>query len=58
MSFIKKYLEQETMNRRNLLFASAYGLVGAAVLVALGPGVARAAITDPTVACSSRTNPY
>ena len=30
MSFIKKYVEQETINRRNLLLAGAYGLGGAA----------------------------
>ena len=60
MSFIKKYLEQETINRRNLLLASAYGLGGAAAAGLMGPGMARAAIADPTIAWSyrNRTNPY
>ncbi len=60
MSFIKKFIEQETINRRNLLLASAYGLGGAAVAGAFGPGVARAAFSDPTIAWSyrNRTNPY
>ncbi|MEM7302362.1 MAG: sugar ABC transporter substrate-binding protein [Pseudomonadota bacterium] len=60
MSFIKKYIEQETINRRNLLLASAYGVGGAAALGVFGSGMARAAISDPTVAWSyrNRTNPY
>ncbi|MEM8915212.1 MAG: sugar ABC transporter substrate-binding protein [Pseudomonadota bacterium] len=60
MSFIKKLIEQETINRRNLLLASAYGLGGAATVGAFGPGVARAAFADPTIAWSyrNRTNPY
>lgn len=60
MSFIKKFIEQETTNRRDLLLASAYGLGGVAALGLMGPGMARAAIADPTIAWSyrNRTNPY
>ncbi|MDT3378276.1 sugar ABC transporter substrate-binding protein [Labrys neptuniae] len=60
MSFIKKFIEQETVNRRNLLLASAYGLGGLAALGALGSGPARAATANPTIAWSyrDRTNPY
>ncbi|WP_299967635.1 sugar ABC transporter substrate-binding protein [uncultured Roseobacter sp.] len=60
MSFIKEYIEKETINRRNLLIASAYGLGGVAATGLLGTGMARAAIADPTVAWSyrNRTNPY
>ncbi|MEM9439146.1 MAG: sugar ABC transporter substrate-binding protein [Pseudomonadota bacterium] len=60
MSFIKKYIEQETINRRNLLLASAYGVGGLAATGLMGPGMARAAIADPTIAWSyrNRTNPY
>ncbi|MBZ9994263.1 sugar ABC transporter substrate-binding protein [Mesorhizobium sp. BH1-1-4] len=59
MSFIKKFIEQETINRRNLLLASAFGLGGAAALRTLGATPARAA-TDPAIAWSyrDRTNPY
>ena len=59
-SFIKKFIDQEKVNRRDLLFASAYGLGGVAAAGLLGPGMARAAIADPTVAWSyrNRTNPY
>lgn len=60
MSFIKKFIEQETINRRNLLLASAMGMGGVAALGMLGSGVARAALKDPTIAWSyrNRTNPY
>ena len=60
MSFIKEYIEKEKMNRRNFLFASAAGLGSVAAVGLLGPGMARAAIADPTVAWSylNRTNPY
>lgn len=60
MSFIKKYIEQEKLNRRNFLFASAAGIGGMAAGGMFGPGMARAAITDPTIAWSyrNRTNPY
>lgn len=48
------------MNRRNFLFASAAGLGSFATAGMFGPGMARAAITDPTIAWSyrNRTNPY
>lgn len=60
MSFIKKFIEQETINRRNFLLASAAGLGSAAIVGALGAGPARAALSNPTVAWSyrNRTNPY
>ena len=60
MSFIKKFIEQETINRRDLLLATAYGLGGVAATGLMGPGMARAAVADPTVAWSyrNRTNPY
>lgn len=60
MSFIKKFIQQEKVNRRDLLLASAFGLGGVAASGLLGPGMARAAIADPTVAWSyrNRTNPY
>lgn len=60
MSFIKKFIDQETVNRRDLLLASAYGLGGVAAAGLMGPGMARAAIADPTIAWSyrNRTNPY
>ncbi|MEM6890803.1 MAG: sugar ABC transporter substrate-binding protein [Pseudomonadota bacterium] len=60
MSFIKKFIAEETINRRNFLLASAYGVGGAAAMGMFGPGIARAAVTDPTIAWSYRnlTNPY
>ena len=60
MSFIKKFIEQEKANRRDLLLASAMGLGGVATMGLLGPRVARAALSDPTIAWSyrNRTNPY
>ena len=60
MSFIKKFIEQEKLNRRNFLLASAYGVGGAAALGVFGAGTARAAMTDPAIAWSyrNRTNPY
>ena len=60
MSFIKKFIEQETINRRDLLFASVYGLGAVAATGLMGPSIARAAFSDPTVAWSyrNRTNPY
>lgn len=60
MSFIKKFIEQEKVNRRNFLFATAAGVGGFAAAGMFGPGVARAAIQDPTIAWSyrNRTNPY
>ncbi len=60
MSFIKKFIEQETASRRDFLLASAMGLGGAAAIGAFGSGVAKAAIENPTIAWSyrNRTNPY
>ncbi|QBL95031.1 hypothetical protein KSAC_28510 [Komagataeibacter saccharivorans] len=60
MSFIKDYIEQQTLNRRNLLLLSAYGLCGAAAATALRPTGARAVTPSPKIAWSyrDRTNPY
>ena len=59
-TFIKNFIERETMNRRNFLLASVCGLGGVAAAGLLGPGMARAALQDPTIAWSyrNRTNPY
>ena len=61
MSFVRKFIEQEKINRRHLLLASAFGIGGAAASGILG-GMARAATTysDPAIAWSyrNRTNPY
>ncbi len=58
MSFIKKFIEQETVNRRNFLLASAAGLGGLAASGMLPRGAAAAG--NPTIAWSyrNRTNPY
>lgn len=58
-TFIKDFIEKETVTRRNFLLAASYGVGGAALASAL-PGMARAAYADPTVAWSyrNRTNPY
>ena len=60
MSFIKKFIEQETLNRRTFLLASAMGAGGVAASTMFKAGPARAAIEDPTIAWSyrDRTNPY
>ncbi len=60
MSFINKFIEQEKVNRRDLLLASAFGLGSAAAAGLMGPGMARAASADPTIAWNyrNRTNPY
>lgn len=61
MSFIKKFIEQEKISRRNLLLASAYGISGAAAMRMFGPTPVQAATyADPTIAWSyrNRTNPY
>ncbi|MDJ0824304.1 MAG: sugar ABC transporter substrate-binding protein [Rhodobacter sp.] len=61
MSFIKKFIEQETVSRRNFLLASAYGVSGAAALRMFGPSPVQAmTFADPTIAWSyrNRTNPY
>lgn len=59
MSFIRNYVERQTLNRRIFLRASAYGLAGLAAGGLMAPGKARAA-TSPTIAWSyrNRTNPY
>jgi ribose transport system substrate-binding protein len=58
MSFIKKFIEAETISRRNFLLATSYG-VGAATAASMFPSMARA-MSGPTVAWSyrNRTNPY
>jgi len=58
MSFIKKFIEAETVSRRSFLLATSYG-VSAAAASSMFPSMARAA-SDPTVAWSyrNRTNPY
>lgn len=60
MSFIKKFIELETISRRNFLLASAFGVGGVAATSMFGPSAARAAVEDPTIAWSyrDRTNPY
>jgi len=60
MPFIKEYIEQKTIDRRNFLLASAAGLGGVAMAGIFGAGPARAAISDPAIAWSyrNRTNPY
>ena len=61
MSFIKKFIEQEKLSRRNFLLASAYGVSGAAAMRMFGPSpVMAATYADPTIAWSyrNRTNPY
>jgi ribose transport system substrate-binding protein len=56
MSFIKSFIERETITRRNLLLAAAYGTAAAATF---GPSRLLAA-DKPTIAWSyrNRTNPY
>ena len=61
MSFIKKFIEAETVSRRNFLLAGAYGVSGAAAMRMFGPSPAMAmTYSDPTIAWSyrNRTNPY
>ena len=60
MSFIKQFIEQETISRRNLLLATSYGLGGAFALSTLGATSARAVYENPVIAWSyrNRTNPY
>ena len=59
MSFIKDYIERQTLNRRTMLLISAYGLCGAAATAGLRPARARAAGASPRIAWSyrDRTNP-
>jgi ribose transport system substrate-binding protein len=58
-TFIKDFIERETISRRNLLLASVYGAGGLALAGGLA-GRAAAALTNPTIAWSyrDRTNPY
>ena len=44
VSFIKKFIEAETISRRNFLLASSYGISGAAALSMFGPSPAMAAV--------------
>jgi ribose transport system substrate-binding protein len=53
-TFIKDFIERETINRRNFLLASAAGLGAMAAPFAFGQGGARAALTDPAIAWSYR----
>ena len=59
-TFIKDFIERETISRRNFLFAAAAGLTAAATPGVFGRGAAHAALTDPAIAWSyrNRTNPY
>jgi ribose transport system substrate-binding protein len=59
-TFIKDFIERETINRRNFLLASAAGIGSLAVPMASGSGTAHAALTDPALAWSyrDRANPY
>lgn len=41
-TFIKNFIERETISRRNFLFATAAGLTTTALPGAFGPGIARA----------------
>lgn len=58
-TFIRDFVEQEKINRRNFLLASVYGAGGMALAGAF-PGMVRAAMENPTIAWSyrNRTNPY
>ena len=61
MSFIKTFIERETVSRRNFLLASAYGISGTAAMRMFGPSpVMAATYSNPTIAWSyrNRTNPY
>jgi len=53
-TFIKKFIEQETINRRKFLLATAAGLTTAAVPGILGRGKALAALSNPALAWSYR----
>ena len=60
MSFIKRFIEQETLRRREVLIGGALGLGGLVAGTASGSRTARAAGADPTLSWSyrDRTNPY
>ncbi|RWH69307.1 sugar ABC transporter substrate-binding protein [Mesorhizobium sp.] len=53
-TFIKDFIERETVNRRNFLLATAAGMGAMAVPFAFGGGAAGAAISDPAIAWSYR----
>jgi ribose transport system substrate-binding protein len=53
-TFIKDFIERETVSRRNFLFAAAAGMGAVAVPGLFGGGAARAALTDPAIAWSYR----
>ena len=53
-TFIKDYIERETISRRNFLLATAAGMGAMAAPFAFGGGAARAAIADPAIAWSYR----
>lgn len=53
-TFIKDFIERETVSRRNFLFAAAAGMGAAAIPGIFGHGSARAALTDPALAWSYR----
>ncbi|RWD68982.1 sugar ABC transporter substrate-binding protein [Mesorhizobium sp.] len=53
-TFIKDFIERETVNRRNFLLATATGMGAMAVPFAFGGSAARAAISDPAIAWSYR----
>lgn len=59
-TFIKDFIDRETISRRKFLLASAAGLTATAVPGVFGGGMARAALTDPVCAWSyrDRANPY
>lgn len=53
-TFIKDFIERETVSRRNFLFAAAAGVGAMTVPMAFGRGTAQAALTDPAIAWSYR----
>ena len=53
-TFIRDFIERETISRRNFLLASAAGLTTAAMPGIFGRGAAHAALTDPAIAWSYR----
>lgn len=60
MSFIKKFIDRETINRRNFLFATAMGASSLVAASVLRSSPAIASLKDPAIAWSyrDRTNPY
>lgn len=53
-TFIRDFIERETLDRRRFLLASAAGVASLAVPTAFGAGAARAALVDPEIAWSYR----